>query len=293
MYLTLVNFFRSKFFLNSAGVILSLYILACLFLLIFQKRLIFSPSSKESEITPATYNLKYEEVWIPLTNPGSNIETKIKGNGLIHGWWIPSSQPRAKVFLHFHGAGANIGFNAKFARELHRAGGSVLLIDYRGYGKSRGNPSETSVYADSEAAWNYLTITKQIPSAQIIIFGHSLGGAIAIDLASKHPEAAGLIVESSFSTLKDLISHFGLGIFPLDLIQNQKFESIAKVPLLKMPVLFMHGNSDRQIPNTMSQMLYDAAPSPKKLVMLSGMGHDDLIDSDQYHGAIREFLQHL
>jgi uncharacterized protein len=279
-----------QFLLKSGGVILSLYIISCLFLFFFQRWLIFSPSSKESEITPATYNLKYEEVWIPVTN----IDGKTKGTEWIHGWWIPSAQLGAKVFLHFHGAGANIGFNAKFARELHRADGSVLLIDYRGYGKSKGNhPSETSVYADGEAAWNYLTSTKQIRADQIIIFGHSLGGAIAIDLASKHPEAAGLIVESSFSSLKELLSQYGLGIFLLDLIQNQKFESIAKVPFLKIPVLFLHGDGDRQIPSFMSQRLYDAAPNPKKLVMLTGVGHDNLIDSDQYHAVILEFLQQV
>jgi uncharacterized protein len=276
-----------QFLLKSGGVILSLYITGCLFLFFFQRWLIFSPSTKESEITPATYNLKYEEVWIPVTNIDGKTEW-------IHGWWIPSAQPEARVFLHLHGAGANIGFNAKFARELYRAGGSVLLIDYRGYGKSKGNhPSEASVYADGAAAWHYLTSTKQIRSDRIIIFGHSLGGAIAIDLASKHPEAAGLIVESSFSTLKELVSQYGLGIFPLDLIQNQKFESIAKVPFLKMPVLFVHGESDRQIPNYMSQRLYDAAPNPKKLVMLAGIGHDNLIDSDRYHTLILDFLMQL
>ncbi len=136
-----------------------------------------------------------------------------------------------------------------------------------------------------------LTNTKQIRSNQIIIFGHSLGGAIAIDLASKHPQAAGLIVESSFSTLKELVSQYGLGIFPLDLIQNQKFASIAKVPSLKMPVLFIHGTEDRQIPSYMSQMLYNAAPNPKYLIMLTDVGHDDLIDSNQYHQVIQNFMR--
>jgi uncharacterized protein len=271
-----------KLLLISTGILLALYITVCAFLFFFQRWLIFSPSTFEIEITPATYNLKYEEVWIPVVNSDRQIER-------IHGWWLPSSQSDV-VFLHFHGAGANIGFNAKFARELQKTGASVLLIDYRGYGKSEGiHPSEIQVYADAEAAWNYLTKTKRIPSKQILIFGHSLGGAIAIDLAAKHPEAGGLIVESSFSTLKDLISQKGLWIFPLDLLQNQDFRSLDKVPLLKIPVLFLHGTADQQIPHAMSQLLYNAAPEPKQLIMLSGVGHDDLINSDQYHQVIQDF----
>jgi uncharacterized protein len=281
------KFSWSKFFKVSVGVTLGLYLTGCGFLFFFQRWLIFSPSAFESEITPATYNLKYEEVWIPVTNADGKTER-------IHGWWMPSEKPDAVVFLHFHGAGANIGFNAKFARELHKAGGSVLLIDYRGYGQSEGGrSSEMGAYADAEAAWNYLVTTKRIPPKRILIFGHSLGGAIAIDLAVKHPDAAGLIVESSFTTIKELISQKGLWIFPLDILQNQKFESIAKVPLLKIPVLFVHGTEDRDIPNQMSQQLYNAAPEPKKLVMLSGVGHDDLIDSAQYQQVIQDFMRQV
>jgi uncharacterized protein len=281
------KFSQSKFLKIAGTVFLTLYFAVCVFLFFFQRWLIFSPSSFESEITPATYNLKYEEVWIPVTNADGKTER-------IHGWLIPSTKPDAIAFLHFHGAGANIGFNAKFSRELYEAGGSVLLIDYRGYGQSEGGrSSEAGAYADAEAAWNYLVVTKRIPPKRILIFGHSLGGAIAIDLATKHPDAAGLIVESTFSTLKELISQKGLWIFPLDLLQNQKFESIAKVPLLKMPVLFVHGAEDRDIPNQMSQKLYNAAPEPKKLVILAGVGHDNLIDSAQYQQVIQAFVQQV
>jgi alpha-beta hydrolase superfamily lysophospholipase len=119
----------------------------------------------------------------------------------IHVWWI-AAQPDAKVLLYLHGNGINMGAAVANAHQFHQLGFSVLLIDYRGYGRSEGSfPTETRVYQDAVTAWDYLVKQRQIQPSQIFLFGHSLGGAIAIDLAVQHPDAAGLIVESSFTSM--------------------------------------------------------------------------------------------
>jgi pimeloyl-ACP methyl ester carboxylesterase len=122
----------------------------------------------------------------------------------IHGWWVPASATsEAPVWLFLHGNGSNVGDEVKRAFWFHQLGFSSLLIDYRGYGRSPGNfPTESSVYEDVEAAWNYLTQLRQIPPEKIFVYGHSLGGAIAIELALQHPEIAGLAVEGTFTAMR-------------------------------------------------------------------------------------------
>ncbi len=156
---------------------------------------------------------------------------------------------------HLHGNGLNIGANIAHASRFHQLGFSVLLIDYRGYGRSEGAfPNEKKVYQDAATAWNYLVQKLQIPPRHIFIYGHSLGGAIAIDLAVKHPNAAGLIVESSFTSIREVVAYRNLfWMFPVNLILTQRFESIKKLPQLRMPILFIHGTADSTVPFFMSQ----------------------------------------
>jgi uncharacterized protein len=242
----------------------------CLFLFVQQPRFIFFPS-KVIEKTPEFFHLRYEEVWLPVSVGSGKVER-------VHGWWMKAKQPNAKVLLYLHGNGINIGANIAHANRFYQTGFSVLLIDYRGYGRSDGIfPSEKCVYQDATAAWNYLVQQQKIPPSQIFLYGHSLGGAIAIDLAVRHPDTAGLIVESSFTSIRDMVSYRkGFGIFPIDLILTQRFESIKKLPQLKMPVLFLHGTADSTVPSFMSQKLYDAAPEPKRLVLVPGAEHNNV-----------------
>jgi uncharacterized protein len=246
------------------------YFAICLFLVFQQPRFIFFPSSV-IEKTPEFFNIPYSEVWLPVTENSGKVER-------MHAWWIKSSQPDAKVLLYLHGNGINIGANLAHANRFHQLGFSVLLIDYRGYGRSEGAfPNEMRVYQDAVTAWNYLVQKQQILPSQIVIYGHSLGGAIGIDLALKHPEAAGLIVESSFTSIRDLISYRNLfQIFPVHLILNQRFESIKKVPQLKIPVLFIHGTVDSTVPSFMSQQLYAVAPELKTLILVPGAEHNNV-----------------
>ncbi len=272
------------------GVVVAItYLAACLYLFLQQTRFIFFPSSA-IEITPEFFNLRYQEVWLPVKTTSGKVER-------MHGWWIPAAKTNTKVLLYLHGNGVNIGANAAHAHRFHKMGFSVLLIDYRGYGLSEGNfPTETSVYQDAVAAWDYLVKQRQINPSQIFIYGHSLGGAIAIDLAVQHPEAAGLIVESSFTSIRDIVDHQGLyRIFPVDLLLHQRFDSISKVRSLKMPVLFIHGTADWQIPAAMSQLLYEAAPEPKQLILIPGAGHNDTAEmaGDKYFHAVQNLVQQV
>jgi uncharacterized protein len=171
------------------------------------------------------------------------------------------------------------------------------LIDYRGYGRSEGGfPNETKVYQDAATAWNYLVQQLQIPPEQIFIYGHSLGGAIAIDLAVKHPNAAGLIVESSFTSIREVIAYRNLfPLFPVDLILTQRFDSIQKLPKLKVPVLFIHGTADSTVPFFMSQKLYAVAPDPKKLILVPDAEHNNLADIAgwEYMQWVDNFVQQV
>ncbi len=276
--------------LLSVGILAAIaYPSICLFLFFQQTRLIFVPSAV-IEKTPEFFNLPYEEVWLPVSVGKSKTEH-------IHGWWIKAKQPNAKVLLYLHGNGINIGANIAHARRFHQLGFSVLLIDYRGYGRSEGNfPNEMGVYQDSVTAWNYLVKQRQISPSHIFIYGHSLGGAIAIDLAVKQKEAAGLIVESSFTSIREVVAYRNwFWMFPIDLILTQRFESIQKIPKLKMPVLFIHGTADLSLPSFMSQKLYDAAPEPKQLIFVPDAGHNNVADvaGVQYLQWVDSFVEQV
>jgi uncharacterized protein len=233
--------------------------------------------------------LPYEEVWLSVPVTSGKVER-------IHGWWIESQKSQeTKVLLYFHGNALNITANLNAARGFNQAGFSVLLIDYRGYGLSEGGfPNEQRIYQDAATAWNYVIRERQVKPRNIFIYGHSLGGAVAIDLAAKNPEAAGLIVEATFSSIRDIVKYRKqFWMFPVDLMVTQRFESIVKVPNLKMPVLFIHGTNDSTIPASMSEKLYAATPEPKLLLLVPGAEHNDIGASapQKYRQAVESFLK--
>ena len=199
------------------------------------------------------------------------------------------------VVLYLHGNGSNVGANVEHANRFHRLGLSVFLIDYRGYGNSQGDfPSESQVYQDTQLAWDYLVKQRGINPNQIYIYGHSLGGAIAIDLAVRHPEAAGLIVEGSFTSVLAMVDFQKplFRVFPIDFLLTQRFDSLSKVDRLQMPVLFIHGTADSVVPAQMSKKLFDAAPEPKQLYMVPDGGHNNAaqIGGVEYLRVVSKFL---
>ncbi len=266
------------------------YTVACLILRFAQSQFIFFPSRK-IKATPEEFNLSYQEVWLPIT-------TKKGKREQVHGWWIPSPSTSLKaerVILDCHGNRSNISANLDYAQQFHLMNLSVFLIDYRGYGRSTKRiPSEATVYQDVEAAWNYLIHERGIEPHNIFVFGHSLGGAIAIDLASKHPEIAGLIIESSFTSIRKMVDFKKIyWMFPIDILLTQTFNSIAKVSQLKMPILFTHGTHDRVVPVEMSHDLFASATEPKQLLIIPGAGHNDVRQAggSRYREALQQFIE--
>lgn len=260
------------------------YLVACLYLFRRQKFFIFKPP-RVIRTTPTAFNLNYQDVALPVETASGEISH-------IHGWWVPAATPEAPVWLFLHGNGSTVGDEVKRPFWFHQLGYSTLLIDYRGYGRSPGKfPTEASVYEDVRAALNYLTKDKQIPPERIFVYGHSLGGAMAIELASRHPEIAGLAVEGSFTTMRAMVAHLyrQFGIFPVNLLLHQRFDSLSKVRSLSMPILFIHGTSDRLIPAHMSQTLFDSAAEPKRLLLVPEAGHHNVgeLGGEQYFQAIQ------
>ena len=268
--------------LTGLGITATLYITIFLLLRFGQNRLIFSPDN-QIKSTPQEYNLDYQDVWIDIDQDQ------------IHGWWIPATQPNAPAILYFHGNGSNNGDLTEVAAIFHQLGVSTLFIDYRGYGKSSSIfPNETRVYEDAEAAWQYLTTELQIPPQHAFVYGHSLGGAIAIDLATKHPEMAGLITEGTFTSMKDMVDLMPLfQIFPLNWLITQRFDSLAKIKSVETPWLIFHGTADEIIPLTMANQLSLAASEPKQLAVIVQANHNNLPEfgGEQYLLTIKEFMQ--
>ena len=242
------TFLRGLFCLGKLWAIA--YIASCILLFFLQTRLIFQPTPAIAK-TPDAFNIAYQEVWLPVKTRSRKIEK-------LHGWWLPAANRKSLgTLLYLHGTGLNIGANINQSYRFRQLGFSVLLIDYRGYGRSQGSfPSEARVYEDAETAYNYLVKQRQLSPSEIFLYGHSMGGAVAVELAIAHPEAAGLIVQSSFTSMLNMVEHYSLmRLFPVRLLLRQNFDSFAKVKLLRIPVLFAHGTADPLIPAAMSKQL--------------------------------------
>jgi fermentation-respiration switch protein FrsA (DUF1100 family) len=221
------------------------------------------------------------------------------GSASLHAWWWPAASRAAPAILYLHGSRWNLTGQLYRIQQLRDFGFSVLAIDYRGFGKSKGEtPSETTVYEDARVAWERLTALQPNP-AKRFIYGHSLGGAVAVELAKTLGEqfahanrraAAGLIVESSFTSLADVAA--AMTNMPIQWLLSQKFDSIDKISGVRMPVLLVHGTGDHYIPPRFSEELYAEALEPKKLLLIEGGSHNNSmrVGSAEYRKALQEFF---
>jgi hypothetical protein len=214
--------------------------------------------------TPRAEGLAYEDVWFPA------------GDGVkLHGWLVPA--PGARVTLvWFHGNAGNIGDRVHNIGYLHRLlRVNVFIFDYRGYGQSdggRSDLSEEATYRDGEGALAYLRARSDVARTHLVYFGRSLGAAIAVELARTHPPA-GLILETAFTTLKD-VARVHYPFVPLWFLQT-KYESLRKIPEIRVPLLILHGDRDEVVPLEQAQRLYAAANEPKRLYVIRGAHHND------------------
>ena len=250
------------------------------FMYLKQPDMVFFPF-KEIRDAPSNWGLEYENVNI----------TSRDNSAQLHGWFIPK-QGATKTLLFFHGNAGNISGRGDSLKIFHDAGVNVFIIDYRGYGLSTGTPSEEGIYDDARSAWQYLTSTRAIAASSIIIFGRSLGGVVATQLASE-VSAAGLIVESVFSSAKDVARKLMPYLSYLVYIRfslNAE-ETIRKV---KMPVLVLHSPSDDIIPFRMGKQVFDAANEPKTFYEMRGDHNSGFMDSQpEYQQALVKFIASL
>ncbi|MBI3480436.1 MAG: alpha/beta hydrolase [Nitrosomonadales bacterium] len=267
-----------------ASMLALLYVAACAYMWATQLDHVFEPSPV-LQTTPERLGMKFEELHIPV---GSGSD-----RGELHAWWVPAEQENAPTLLYLHGNYRNISNNLEHTQRLHQLGYNVLVSDYRGYGKSSGGrPNEVKVYEDAEGAWQYLLKARGVKPQQTFIYGHSLGGAIAVDLAVHHPEAAGLITESTFTSMVEM-GKLEYGYLPVDRLLDQRFDTLQKISRLKIPVLLIHGTWDKRVPPQMAQQLYAAAPQPKMLVLIEGGEHNNTgtIGWVEYRNAVRAFVK--
>jgi len=246
-----------------------------------QGELIFRPTKDTWRGYPSA-GLQYEERWIPVGTNGDR----------LHAFWAPADDRAAPLMLYLHGARWNLTGSVTRIERWRRLGFSVLAIDYRGFGKSSGDsPTEELSYEDAQAAWDYLA--KAEPARSRYIVGHSLGGAIAAELAVRRPDASGLVLEATFTSIRDMVEHTAWRVLPVGLILMQEFDTLSKLPKLHLPVLVVHGTSDGIVPFEMGERLFQAATSPKRFIRVEGGTHHNLssVANDQYRAALRELFR--
>lgn len=230
-----------------------------------------------------------QDVWIPFTSQETGQPVKLHGLWLAHPDF--NRRPDAPVLLYLHGARFNVVGSAFRARRMQELGFSVLAIDYRGFGKtSQELPSEAMAYEDARAAWNWLA--QQYPKRPRYIFGHSLGGAIAIDLAAQVEDEVGTLVEGTFTSIPDVVSSFKWGWLPVGPLITQRFEAVKRVERVGSPLLVVHGANDNLIPPELGRKLYDAATGRKAFVLVEGGSHHNTnsVGQPQYRVAINELF---
>jgi fermentation-respiration switch protein FrsA (DUF1100 family) len=246
---------------HALGILAAAYGGLALLVYIFQSRLIFYPETgREITATPGQIGLPYEDIHLKTSDGVS-----------LHGWYIQAPQPRGTV-LFLHGNAGNISHRLDSVRMFHRLGYNTLIFDYRGYGNSSGAPTEQGTYLDAEAAWRYLTEQQHIPSCRIVLFGESLGGAVAAWLAA-HQKPAALVIASGFTSVPDLGQQL-YPFLPVRWLARIRYDTREYLRVIEAPVLIAHSPEDDIIPFEHGRALYAAANPPKQFLELAG-GHND------------------
>jgi len=245
-------------------------------LLILQSHMVYYPT-RDIERTPDEVGLSYEKVEF-TSNDGT----------VLTGWFVPARAERG-VILFCHGNGGNISHRIESIRVFHDLGLSTFIFDYRGYGLSRGRPTEEGTYEDADAAWRYLVEVRRIPRDRIIIFGRSLGGAVASRLANDHTPKI-LIIESSFTSIGDMGAHL-FPWLPVRLLARFHYTTLTYLREVKCPVLVVHSRDDDLIPFAHGRALFEAAPEPKEFLILHGTHNDGfLVSGKSYVDGLNGFV---
>ena len=287
----------------AVATVLALKVLA----LVLEPRVTFLPV-RALPLTPDDHSLPYEDVSV-RTSDGVT----------IHGWFIPASRVDTAVvpltLLFFHGNAENIGHNLDLARLTHAAGYNLLLIDYRGYGRSEGSPSEQGIYRDGEAALRYLRGRDDVDGTAIVLWGRSIGASVAVHLAATGTAGAhaagtgasggadrvtggpaGLILESGFTSALELLREGSAWpLYPLAHLGTYRFDQMTRIRSVTAPLLVVHGTDDEIVPYRLGRRLYEAAPGRKQFLDIPGGGHNDLmaLHSGELWSGVSGFLKGL
>jgi alpha-beta hydrolase superfamily lysophospholipase len=245
-----------------------------------QREWIFQPSDRSWSGGDAAA-AGMQDVWIDFRSDATGRDER------LHALWAASDNPKAPVLLYLHGARWNVTGSAFRIRRMQELGFSVLGVEYRGFGKSSpGLPGEDTAAEDARAAWQWLA--QQHPQRERYIFGHSLGGAIAIDLASRVDDEHGTLVEGTFTSIPELIRTFKWGWLPVGPLVTQRFDSLGKVQRIGSPLLVVHGSNDRLISPELGRKLFEAATGPKAFVLVEEGSHHNTnsVGQAQYREAL-------
>ena len=258
---------------------LAVVIGATLFLMFFEKRLIYYPA-RGLDATPGDFGLSGEDVTL-------DVEPGIK----VHGWFIPAqTQPSRAVILFSHGNAGNVGDRLDRVRAWRGLNADFFLYDYRGYGRSTGEPDEEGTYRDGRAAYDYLVRTRGIEPSRIILAGESLGCAITVQLATEKP-AAGVLLEAPFASISQMAAAI-YPFLPVRAFVRTKYDNVAKVASIGKPLLITQGTDDEVIPPSQGQAVFDAAATPKEIWKVARAHHNDVYvaGGDGYRQKLADFI---
>ena len=251
-----------------------------------EPRMLYYPE-REIQSTPDAIGLRYEDVTLTASD-GVHLD----------GWFLPANAPAStdghlpSTILFFHGNAGNMSHRLEKLNIFHSLGVDVLIIDYRGYGRSEGTPNEQGTYRDAEAAYVFLTQTRHRDPKRLVVYGESLGSAIAADLASKRP-VGGLILEEAFTSIGD-VGQKMFPFLPVRLLVRNKYDTVSKMRQIHAPLLMFHSRDDEFFGMRHAQRLLAAANEPKRLLELRG-GHNDafLTSTEIFRNGLKEFLAQL
>jgi len=258
------------------------YGLLLLLVYFIQPRLLFLAGvpGRELTATPARLGLDYRDVYLETSDGES-----------LHGWWLTHEDPRATV-LFFHGNAGNISHRLESLRIFHDLGVNILIVDYRGYGRSTGKPSEPGLYRDADAAWRWLTADLGIAGEDIVVFGRSLGGAVASELAAR-VGAAGLIVESAFTSAPDIAAELYWWL-PVRLLSRMQFNTAEHIDRSRLPILIIHSPDDEIIPFSHGQRLSEIVGERGRLLTIQGGHNTGFLESGRrYREGLERFLRRI
>lgn len=242
---------------------------------------VFQPSAWDDRNWAQLSGLPLEEVWLPV----DEVVT-------VFGWFV-NAGPTNPVLLWCHGNAGNVSHRLENIRQLYQRGISVMIFDYRGYGRSTGVPSEAGLYQDALTSYDYLIHHRRISPERLIIFGRSLGSVVAGEVAVKRP-VAGLIIEGSFPSIQAMSDQHYWGL-PARWLMDVEFNLAEKIHALHVPLLVIHGEQDSIVPMALGRQVFDAAHEPKRWYVVSGAEHNDVpyVGGEPYFREIDTFIQRV